>query len=99
MKGLFIKILAVLILLSFAADSTMQVWDTYKTELKTVHEKEDSEKKTEEEKVEKETEKDKINYFFRHHIHDGLTIKYYKRNLSIVTSAYLSLPEIPPDQA
>lgn len=98
MKNLVINLLAMIILSSFTAETTLHAFDKSATEISTASENSDSEKNTEEEKAEKETEKDKINYFIRHRFQNGNELQYFGLHLSIITSAYLSLPEIPPDQ-
>ena len=99
MPKLFIKILALLILTSFSVETAVQVFKNSKTELAALVEPGDSEKKSGEEKSEKETEKDKINFSFRHLMFKELSYSHCNHLNAIITSAYLSLPEIPPDQA
>jgi hypothetical protein len=98
MKKQFIKLLVIIILSSFTAETALVVFDKSVTEISATTDKKDSEKNTEEEKAEKETEKDKINYAYRQRLQNVFKLKHTGLHLCITTSAYLSLPEIPPDQ-
>jgi hypothetical protein len=97
MKKLFIKFLAIAILTSFTTETVLLITERTVFEFSAGIEKEDSEKQTEEEKAEKETEKDKINFSNRTRFQNSCELQQYGLHFSIVTSACLSLPEIPPD--
>jgi hypothetical protein len=98
MKKLIIKLLVLIILSSFTGEAALFVIDKSVTEISATTDKEDSEQNTEEEKAEKETEKDKTNYSYRQRLQNVIKLKHTGLHLYITTSAYLSLPEIPPDQ-
>lgn len=99
MKNLVINLLAMIILSSFTVETSFRVFDKSANEISAASEKNDSEKNTEEEKAEKETEKEKINNSYRQRIQNVIKLQHSDLHLCITTSAYLSLPEIPPDQA
>ncbi len=98
MRSLFPQILIVLIFLSLGAEISVPLFKNSEP-ISVQAEKEEKEKKSEENKTEKEDFKDKIVFNNSHGTPSAQTRFLFNRNNCLLTSAYLSLPEIPPDQA
>jgi hypothetical protein len=99
MQKLFIKILAFILLFSFLSETVESVFENSISVYSALTENEDSEKKSESSKTEKEDEKDKVSISHLNNNNVVFSMGNYCRNNTVITTAYLSLPEIPPDQA
>lgn len=98
MRFLFPKILSVLIFFSLGVEMAVPLFKNSEP-INVQAEKEETEKKAEENKTEKEDFKDKIVFNSSHGAPSVQAMFIFTRNNSLLTTAYLSLPEIPPDQA
>ncbi len=97
MKNKLLKILILLLLLSVSAETVSGIWTNNETSIAVIDTEEKNNSKTGE--TEKEESKDKINQQL------SLVTKFNNTRCLFVLnhiyfkySAYLSLPEIPPDQ-
>jgi hypothetical protein len=94
---LFFKILTGLLLFSFTAETTILLFNN--SELICLQAENDkSEKKQGENKSEKEDDKDKIVLFTSNIMVRNNAEFQNNRNHTFITTAYLSLPEIPPNR-
>jgi hypothetical protein len=98
MKSIISRILFSLLLISFISEKAAYMADSQDIHFIQV-DSDDPEKKSGENKTEKEDEKDKTLYFQSAFIGLCYAEIEYKRNNMVITSEFLSLPEIPPDRA
>ncbi len=98
MRKIVSKILIVCLLISFFSEITVSAFTPIEA-VCTIADGDDSEDKKEEEKKEKEENKDKISSLSFTVLLVTVSENTFLRNQFFKNSTFLSLPEIPPDQA